>query len=767
LKPQRSPAISVQSELGGREVAGPTYGNGNAYPAPGPQAGQSYHNYGHPVHQDSISSTDYRQKPAHLQDLHVPPASQQFSQYPVETPSAHAPEAFIDPAIVSYGKRPSTASATSDTTAIPGISPASIIQDPIAAFIQKSRNGPSQPEPKVQFQLDKHSATPASKPSTKASSAAATLTMPFQSLDLQADTETLDENEPLGIQVTTYTGKRSRRGEGKKKKDLISQAPLDPSEALGPLKTTATLDSSVEGHRALARKGKSSLKAFAETAETSIQRTPGLIIGSVGRKAASSSKRKNQRQKVSQDFDGWATEEATDIQDLGEFDFQGNLDKFDKRTVFKQLKAEDQILESDRLVYSNRLPAPRAGTAGGKNLHPTENVLGSNTGTGTWNSEAGETEEDEIDSDADTVEMRRTLSRQSTIRAPLKASSRKSSAAVGAGMVPLTSSSILVEKIGRTAHSSSNRSSHAGSPNRKAITTSTSIPPSSMPGLRITFSNVPCSAVSPLQMLDVERIAEVELGLTEDMMTENAGRGIAEVALSALNPGGRRIARENHNASPVLVILAGNNKNGARAIAAGRHLRNHAMRVLIVVLGLERENELLENVRRQLKIFRQCGGKLTNFHDLASNLKSFEALPELVVDALLGMHVAFDDLRTDDQATTYELIKWANKARAPVLAVDVPTGIDGTSGAITLVDSVPLFINAKFVVSMGAPKAGILHALTLAPAEAQSWQIFVADIGISNTAWRKYGTRRRHGVEFGSAWVVALRFHAGNERRDS
>lgn len=64
---------------------------------------------------------------------------------------------------------------------------------------------------------------------------------------------------------------------------------------------------------------------------------------------------------------------------------------------------------------------------------------------------------------------------------------------------------------------------------------------------------------------------------------------------------------------------------------------------------------------------------------------------------------------------------------------------------------------------MGAPKTGLLNALIAGDAHSQSWQIVVADLGISNTAWRKYGTRRRHGVEFGSEWVVGLRYQAGDE----
>lgn len=49
-------------------------------------------------------------------------------------------------------------------------------------------------------------------------------------------------------------------------------------------------------------------------------------------------KQKTKRyQQNGQDEDGWATEDVTDIKDT-EFDFQGNLDRFDKKTVFSQIK---------------------------------------------------------------------------------------------------------------------------------------------------------------------------------------------------------------------------------------------------------------------------------------------------------------------------------------------------------------------------------------------------------------------------------------------
>ena len=284
-------------------------------------------------------------------------------------------------------------------------------------------------------------------------------------------------------------------------------------------------------------------------------------------------------------------------------------------------------------------------------------------------------------------------------------------------------------------------------------------------------------------MLNLENIADNELGLSEDMMTENAGRGIAEVALSALNTGGRGLTQGKSSNIPSVVVYAGNNKSGLRAVSAGRHLRNHGLNVVVCVLGLERESELLVGLRRQLKVFRSFGGKIVAKAELIEYVKSLDAPIELIIDGLLGLTISFEELRTGDQATAYELIEWANRSKSSVLAIDVPTGIDPTTGKVSIIDGRQLYIHAKYVVAMGAPKKGLLEAMALGEGvvdededddeggvrngngkgKGREWQLFVADLGLGAAVWKKAGTRVRRGVEFEGSWVLGMRFQAGVE----
>lgn len=75
-----------------------------------------------------------------------------------------------------------------------------------------------------------------------------------------------------------------------------------------------------------------------------------------------------------------------------------------------------------------------------------------------------------------------------------------------------------------------------------------------------------------------------------------------------------------------------------------------------------------------------------------------------------------------------------------------------------MVDSAQLRIDSKSIVSLGAPKTGLVNALLAG--EGASWNLSVADVGIPQMAWRKFGTRRRHGIDFGNRWVVSLRYQA-------
>ena len=370
---------------------------------------------------------------------------------------------------------------------------------------------------------------------------------------------------------------------------------------------------------------------------------------------------------------GWATEDATDIQEMGEFDFEANLSKFDKREVFNQFRHDDTTADEARLVSHNKLP-PKPGTAGGKNLHFTENVLDSPkvNGHAKWNSEAGESEVDLSDeAKASGGRSVRKSGSRTTLRKP---PSRKGSAVVAGDKLRTSTTSLSAMRYPSfdLVGSPKPKQNVSTSPYAESITTS-------KPSLRIHPSNKLCPCLSPLQMLEFEQFAISDLGMTEEMITENAGRGIAEAAVRCLRSLEKDPKGENMG-NPLIIVTAGNHKSGARAMASARHLRNHGFQVTACILGGEYEDELLDSVRHQVFAYRKSGGTLLTPAALLDGLKGVQICPHLLIDALLGYHTCFEDMRRDQQTTYFELVLWVERKEIEVMSIDVPSGLDASNG---------------------------------------------------------------------------------------
>ncbi|KAI9928126.1 hypothetical protein AWENTII_007820 [Aspergillus wentii] len=633
------------------------------------------------------------------------PPQDSYPEPPKVAPEpARAPtqQSFVDPAILSFAKPPSQ-------------QPNHGVEAGVPQSQVPSANVPSSQQAYVSQPINQGVPT-----------VSAALTEPFSSLELDVEGQTtapqekeLDVPDERATE-TTYPGKRNRRtGQNKLQKDNLT-GPGVVNEHDGASNTNPK----TKGWRQT---------AFVEPSHPHMLQSPRSYKESASHLSGRRRKKKT-RGVYSEEPNGWATEEATDIQELGDFDFASNLSKFDKRRVFEEIRNDDTTADEARLVSFNRR-VPKPGTNGGKNLHWTENVLDS-----PQDSENGDTDEP-----SDAKLSSETYSGRELSRASARTqSSRKGSAILGQPLVP------QINTLGRSQLSISRTTSPH--PVKTPIPVSPMNGPSvSGASLRLTTTNRSCPTVSPLQTLEVEQIAVAELGLTEDMITENAGRGIAEAAVGLL---------PNDSAAPTMLVLTGNHRTGARSVSAARHLRNRGHRVTVCMLGLEHESELLESCRKQLDVFKKIGGRVLRWEELSARLSTSDFGPDLVIDALFGMHIAFEDLRTDDQGTAFEMIGWVNRSNVDVMSVDVPSGLSASSGEVTLVEGGRLCINSKSVVCLGAPKTGVLNALLTG--EGIVWNLSVADIGIPQIVWRKYGTRRRHGIDFGNRWVVPLRFQTSS-----
>jgi hydroxyethylthiazole kinase-like uncharacterized protein yjeF len=151
-------------------------------------------------------------------------------------------------------------------------------------------------------------------------------------------------------------------------------------------------------------------------------------------------------------------------------------------------------------------------------------------------------------------------------------------------------------------------------------------------------------------------------GIAALVMMENAGRSVAEEALKVLN-GKKSVA-----------IFCGKGSNGGDGFVAARHLLTQGTKPDVFLAGkiTEAENE----ARTNLDIFLRLKQKIIeaeeeNLHLLKTKVSRYA----LIIDALLGV-----GLKGRVRGIYADLIGIINSSNAYILSVDIPSGLDATTG---------------------------------------------------------------------------------------
>jgi len=185
-------------------------------------------------------------------------------------------------------------------------------------------------------------------------------------------------------------------------------------------------------------------------------------------------------------------------------------------------------------------------------------------------------------------------------------------------------------------------------------------------------------------------------------MMENAGRHLAALARSKF--------LANEPREKTVLILAGNGGNGGGGLVAARRLHNWGTNIQVF---LTKEIMQYQGVpRHQLAILERLGINIT------APSQSINSLPQadLVLDALIGYSLTGNPL-----GRANELIRMTNAHPAPVLSLDVPSGIDSTSGK-----AYNPHIKASATMTLALPKTGLVDRVS----KDQVGELFLADISV-------------------------------------
>ncbi len=219
------------------------------------------------------------------------------------------------------------------------------------------------------------------------------------------------------------------------------------------------------------------------------------------------------------------------------------------------------------------------------------------------------------------------------------------------------------------------------------------------------------------EMRRTDEAAVNEVGMPNLLLMETAGIAAAQVV--------SRYARELEHEGEIL-LFCGKGKNGGDGLVTARHLLTQGYRLRIFLLG--EKAQFQSESRTNLEILEKLKARITTVDSIATVEEYFKsaAAPYLVVDAILGT-----GLDRDVEGLYYEVIQVINDKATDVIALDIPSGVMGDTGAIAGVS-----IQATATVSFGYPKVG--HFLP--PGAARRGKFFNVDLGYPR-AWGRSGDK--------------------------
>lgn len=216
--------------------------------------------------------------------------------------------------------------------------------------------------------------------------------------------------------------------------------------------------------------------------------------------------------------------------------------------------------------------------------------------------------------------------------------------------------------------------------------------------------------VTAKEMRELDRLTIEKYGTPGYVLMERAGEGATEAVLQQF-PHVRQ--------SPVLIV-AGKGNNGGDGFVIARLLKKQ--KVQCEVLLAARKAEVKGDARRNLDAFLRLRGRVIEVTaaDQLDLVKDKVRRCGLVVDALLGT-----GLNAPVHGLLAALIDLINASGIPVMAVDIPSGLNADTG-----EPLGSAIQAELTVTFGYPKRGLIEE----PGEAYVGRLVVADIGLAPEA---------------------------------
>jgi NAD(P)H-hydrate epimerase len=212
--------------------------------------------------------------------------------------------------------------------------------------------------------------------------------------------------------------------------------------------------------------------------------------------------------------------------------------------------------------------------------------------------------------------------------------------------------------------------------------------------------------VNAEQMRRIDRRATERFGVPSIVLMENAALAVVDAIF------------EHYANIERAAIFCGPGANGGDGLAVARHLENRGVVPVVLIAGARAK--FTGDTRTNLDICEGLNIPIYDIDEDVDNAIAHASDADVIVDAIFGT-----GLNRAPEGVFAEVIRAIAELRIPVVAVDLPSGANASSG-----EPFEPCVHAEVTVTFAAPK--LCHIFD--PAATYCGEIIVADIAIPNIA---------------------------------
>lgn len=220
-----------------------------------------------------------------------------------------------------------------------------------------------------------------------------------------------------------------------------------------------------------------------------------------------------------------------------------------------------------------------------------------------------------------------------------------------------------------------------------------------------------------MQKVDAETIDTICPGLE---LMERAGRNVATFVRHKFEPDANKA-----------VIFIGSGNNGGDGLVIARYLCESGWKCSVHLLKPPEKftPDAAKNYQRFQKVLAKNSNAVeydANRPDWPERIAEDAADADVLIDAIFGTGIS-----GAPRGKALEMIELANSLAGPMVAVDIPSGVNGTTG-----EADGEAVVADYTVTIGAPKTGLLFH----PGKSYAGDVTVVGIGFPEDVIAKHGS---------------------------